>query len=182
MLGYFWLYNMVFSCPSSSIPILVIHSLIHCLEFSFRILTKPYQTYLNYQRYLLSWPTWSTWPPDIPTHLIYPPICPTHPPDFKLIHPDNLPEPTHNLPEPTYNLPEPTCSFRVSTKPYKAIPNLTEFDKSDQISQFWWNFTILTKFHNFNQISHFQPNITISTEFHYVYLISQSVPNFTILT
>ena len=57
-------------------------------------------------------------------HLTYPPICPTHPPDFKPVHPDNLPEPTDNL-------PEPTCSFRIWTKPYKAIPNHTEFDISN---------------------------------------------------
>ena len=104
----------IFSCPSSSIPTLVTHSLTHsltdCSEFSFRISTKPYQTYLTYLCDLLSWPTWSTWPPDIPTHLSHLPICPTHLTDLLscpynlLKQKDNHPEPTDNLPEPTDNL------------------------------------------------------------------------------
>ena len=41
---------------------------------------------------------------DLPSHLTYPPICPTRLPDLPT-HPDNLPEPTDNLTEPTDNLP-----------------------------------------------------------------------------
>ena len=45
----------VFSCPSSSIPTFVIHSfidwLINVLEFSFKMLTKPYQTFTNRTRF-----------------------------------------------------------------------------------------------------------------------------------
>ena len=99
----------------------------------------------NYPPNLLSWPTWTTKRPDIPTHLTYPPICPIHPPDFKPIHPDNLPEPTDKLPEPTDNLREQTCSFRILTKPYQSIPNHVraspnKFNNFDKISQFWQNF------------------------------------------
>ena len=58
-------------------------SLTDCVEFSFRILTKPYQTYLNYLRDLLSWPTWSTWPPGLvwtypPTWSTYTSVLPTY--------------------------------------------------------------------------------------------------------
>ena len=113
------------------------HWLTDCVEFSFP--TWPtFPAYFPYPPELHSPVTY--FPP-----LTYPPICPTHPPDFKPIHPDYLPEPTHNL-------PEPTCSFRISTKPYKAIPNHTEFEKSDQISQLWWNFIMLSEFSNFDQI------------------------------
>ena len=58
--------------------------------------TKPDQTYLTYLPDLLSWPTWATSQPDIPTHLTYPPICLAHLLDLPT-HPDNLPEPTDNL-------------------------------------------------------------------------------------
>ena len=99
-------------------PCWLSHSLTHwltdCSEFSFRSLTKPYQTYLNYLSDLLSWHTWGTCPPDKPTHLTYVPICPTHLPDL-LNRPynlqnriDNHPEPTDNLPKPPDNFPEPT--------------------------------------------------------------------------
>ena len=80
----------------------------------------------------------------LPTHLTYPPICPTHLHDLS-IHPDNFPEPTDNLPEPTDNLFEPT--------------------KTVETAQCWPNLTILTKFQKFNQISEFQPNFRISTKF-----------------
>ena len=67
--------------------------------------TQPDQTRPNLPD-LLSWPTWATKPPDIPTHLTYPPICLAHLLDLST-HSDNLPELTDNLPEPTDNLPEP---------------------------------------------------------------------------
>ena len=79
----------------------------------------------------------------LPTHLTYPPICPTHLHDLS-IHPDNFPEPTDNLPEPTDNLPEPTDNFSQ----YRQ-------HNFDQISQFRQNFTILFSFYNLNQISKF---------------------------
>ena len=49
----------------------------------------------------------------LPTHLTYPPICPTHLHDIS-IHPDNFPEPTDNLPEPTDNLFEPTKTVETA--------------------------------------------------------------------
>ena len=75
--------SLFFSCPSSSIPTLVtdwLNDCVDCVEFSFRMLTKPDQTYLTYLCDLFSWPTWSTWPPDIPTHTwpAYPSVLPTN--------------------------------------------------------------------------------------------------------
>ena len=57
----------IFSCPSSSIPTLVIHSLIYGLEFSFRILTKPYLTIPT------TYPAYFPDPPELPSHLTNPP-------------------------------------------------------------------------------------------------------------
>ena len=167
----------LFCCPSSSIPTGVIDSFSHSwfwIQLHNLDQTIPYlPEYLTNLANLLSWPTWTTLPPDILTHLTYPPICPTHPPDFKLTHPDNL--------------PEPTCSIRISTKLYKAIPIHTE---SDQISQFWQNFMMFTKFDNFDQISQFWLNFTILTNFYNCgkssqfpwFFSSKWWPNFTVLT
>ena len=91
-------------------------------------------------------------------------MCPTHPPDFKPFHPNNLTEPKDNLPEPTDNIPESTSFMQLQnfdqTIPWQIRPNLTiftiliKFQNIDQISQFLPNFT---KIH---QISQFQKDIT----------------------
>ena len=139
--------------------------------------TKPDQTYLTYLPDLLSWPTWATSQPDIPTHLTYPPICLAHLLDLPT-HPDNLPEPTDNLPEPTDNLSQyrqhnfdkisqSRQNLKISTKISEFRPNfriLTKFQNFDQISEFRPNFRISTKFHNFDQILKFRPNFKISTK------------------
>ena len=111
--------------------------------------TKPDQTYLTYLPDLLSWPTWATSQPDIPTHLTYPPICLAHLLDLPT-HPDNLPEPTDNLPEPI---------FTISTK----------FHNLDQISEFRPNFRILTQFQNYT--AQFQNYTAQSLKFFFVCLL-----------
>ena len=143
-------FQQLWNSPSPTLypPLSFIHTFINainnCPEFSFRILTTPYQTTPN------TYPTYFPDPPELnshlaypvlPTHLTYPPICPTHPPDVKPKYPENLGEPKDNLPEPTDNLPEPSYSFIISIKPHQAIPNHT--------------MTNPTKFHNFHKISQF---------------------------
>ena len=54
-------------------PLSLINWLIHGLEFSFRVLTKPYQTIPT------TYPTHFLDPPELPSHLTYPPTWPTHP-------------------------------------------------------------------------------------------------------
>ena len=148
-----------FSCPSSSMPT--------CVTDSFTVLNSVSEIWPN-----LTKPTWPTFPtyfpksPELPSHLANLPTWPTHPPshqtDFKHTHPDNLLGPTHNL-------PEPTRSFRILTKPYKAIPSLTsptKFHNFYEIWQCWPNLTILTESHNFDKSSQFWPNFTIWTKLH----------------
>ena len=63
-------------------------------------------TFLTHLKYLTTWSGL-----DIPTHLIYLHICPTHLPDL-LTGPYNLPNRIDNHPESTDNLPEPTDNLK----------------------------------------------------------------------
>ena len=56
-------------CP----PLSLSDWLIHGLEFSFRILTKPHQTIPT------TYPTYFADPPELPSHLTYPPTWLTYP-------------------------------------------------------------------------------------------------------
>ena len=74
-----WPNFTIFSCPSSSIPTFVTHSLTDCSEFR-ALQTITNQTNLTYLLDPPSWPTWTTYPPTWSTHpsvlpnqLIYPP-------------------------------------------------------------------------------------------------------------
>ena len=134
-----WIYKIkycIFSCPSSSIPTLVTHSvtvLIQLqnldqtigLKFSFRIWTKPYQVltiFHNLNQISKFWPK------------------------------STILTKFHNFDEKSQFWP----IFTI----------LTNFHNFDQFSQYWPNFTIFNKYHFFDQISHYWPNFTILTKFH----------------
>ena len=119
-------------------------------------------------------------PPELLSHLTYPPTWPTHPsvlPTHLILNPSNRitsqnPKITSLNPQITsLNLHAASEFWLNHTRPYQTIPNLTsptKFHNFDKISQIQPNFTILVKFHTFyhffykiHQISQFQRNITI---------------------